>query len=299
MRLEQQLNTRLRKEAKIISLVFTPFFVPFLILTVILFFTHLTLTLSERDIFIVLDLVFRFTIVLPLISIFFLHKINHLSFNNNVSPYDKIVGAFMVSTLCYLFIAIVLLELGFTIINSTILSFISVLLLFTLISYKWEKEAKVTGVIDEYDLMPLHTLNKRKEQFMPLILTLISYIFCAIMMFRKGLPWYLNAIIITSILILVIHILINTKWKISEHMTAMGAVTGSIIALANIFSYNPIQGISLSIILTSILASARLILEKNSLTELLFGYLIGFICALIALNNTLYHYISTIFTYNL
>lgn len=285
--------------ARFISYIFTPFSVPFLSLAVILLFTHLTFTLSRYDIFLVLDIVFRFTIVLPLISIFFLHKINHLSFNSKISVYDKLIGAFMVSTLCYLFIYIVVSELGQSPLHANFISITSVLLLFFLIPYKWRKEAKVKGIIDEYDAMPLDTLNRRKQRYMPLILTLISYIFCAMMMFKKALPWYLNAIIITSILILIIHLCINIKWRVSEHMAAIGAVTGGIIALSNVFSYNPLAAICVSTIIAGLLGSARMILQRHTVGEVLIGYFVGLSCSLIALNNTFYHYISTIFTYKL
>lgn len=287
----------LLRGAKLISFVFTPFYVPLLSFVIILLFTHLSLTISKYEVFYILDIIFRFTIVLPLISIFFLHSINHLSLIDQVSTPQKCLGSLMVSTLCYLFIYTVLLELGQTMLYANIVSCIGVLLLFTLIPYKWRKDAKVTGLVDEFDLLPLGTLNQRKARFMPLILTLISYIFCAMMMFKKVLPWYLNSIIIASILVTAILLCINRWLRISEHMASIGAVTGGIISLTKLFEYNPLFGICLLIAIAGVLGTARMYLKHNNIGEIFLGYLIGLSCSLIAFNNTCYHYISTIFTY--
>ena len=285
------------KGAKLISFAFTPFLVPFLAFCTLLFFTRLNATFSRGEIFRILDIVFRFTIVLPLISIFLLHKLNHFSISRQITFYQQTVGSFMVSTLCYSFIFIVLAEMGFSYLYATIVSAISVLVLFLTLTYRWRKGIKVRGVRDEYDLIALSILNRRQDRFMPLLVTLISYIFCALMMLKKHLPWYLNAIIFASILILCIHLLINAKLRVSEHMAAMGALTGGFISLTKLFEYDPLIGISISIFIAGLLGTSRMLLKHNNAWEILLGYLIGVACSLIALNNTCYHYISSIFTY--
>ena len=254
--IEGQIIIRL---AKIISFIFNPILVPLLSIIILLFFTHLSITFTRQELFRIIDVVFRFTIVLPFMSIFLLHKLNHFSLSPNVTTYQRIVGSFMICSLCYLFIAIVMKELSFSFYASNIIASCCVLALFIL----------------------------------------ISYIFCAMMMFKKSLPWYISAIIIASILILAVHLLLNRKWRISEHMAAMGGVTGGILALNKLFEYDPLPGIIFSISLAGLLGTSRMILKHNNLGELLFGYLVGLGCSLIALNNTFYHYISTIFTYKL
>lgn len=294
--IEGQIIIRL---AKIISFIFNPILVPLLSIIILLFFTHLSITFTRQELFRIIDVVFRFTIVLPFMSIFLLHKLNHFSLSPNVTTYQRIVGSFMICSLCYLFIAIVMKELSFSFYASNIIASCCVLALFIVIPYKWNKTSKIRSTRDEYHLLALSILNRRQDRYMPLVVTLVSYIFCAMMMFKKSLPWYINAIIIASILILAVHLLLNRKWRISEHMAAMGGVTGGILALNKLFEYDPLPGIIFSISLAGLLGTSRMILKHNNLGELLFGYLVGLGCSLIALNNTFYHYISTIFTYKL
>lgn len=281
--------------ARILSRIFTPFSFPFLSFLILFVFTHLSISFRARDTFYILEIVFRFTIILPIISIFFLHKINHLSYIEQ-HPRERTIGSFMISTFCYLFIFIVLMELKMPTQYNYIISIIMVLTLFIIIPQKWRFDENMNGLYSNKHSV-LSDLNKREQRFMPFLLTIISYIFCTFIMLKQNLPWYLNGIIISALFILVVLFIINAKWRVSEHMAAIGGVTAGVITFSNIFFYNPIKWVCILVILAGALGTARIILKHNNLGEIFAGFIIGLSCTLIALNDTCNHYISTVIKY--
>jgi len=120
----------------------------------------------------------------------------------------------------------------------------------------------------------------RRKRFVPYILTILCYIACLVMMFRMSLPKYMIGIIVASLLAMIICILINLKWKISEHMTAVGGVVGGLIAFSFMFNYNPLFWLSLFILIAGALGSARIMLHHHTLPEVLAGFSVGFCCAI-------------------
>ena len=67
-------------------------------------------------------------------------------------------------------------------------------------------------------------LSDRKKRYVPILLTIISYVFCLMMMHKLNIPWYMTGIILASLVVLVICIIVNLKWKLSEHMAGMGGI---------------------------------------------------------------------------
>ena len=177
-----------------------------------------------------------------------------------------------------------------------IVSSVMVLTLFILVPMKWRADVRLDGLAqDNYGV--LSDLNRREQRFMPLLLTIISYTFCTFIMLKQDLPWYLNGIILSALMILIILLIINARWRVSEHMAAIGGVTAGVIAFSDLFLYNPIKGICVLVLVAGALGSARMILKHNNLGEIFAGLIIGLSCTLIALNDTCNHYISAIFKY--
>lgn len=127
-------------------------------------------------------------------------------------------------------------------------------------------------------------LSERKKRYVPILLTIISYIFCLLMMHKLNIPWYMTGIILASLLMLIICIIVNLKWKLSEHMAGMGGIVGGLISFSALFGYNPIWWLCLFIFIAGILGSARIVLGHHSLGEVLYGFAIGFICAVLVLH---------------
>lgn len=129
-----------------------------------------------------------------------------------------------------------------------------------------------------------HDLSDRKKRYIPFVLTIISYIFCLLMMHRLNIPWYMTGIILAALIMQVICIVVNLKWKLSEHMAGMGGIVGGLISFSALFEYNPIWWLCIFIIIAGVLGSARIILRHHTLGEVLYGFAVGLICSLLVLH---------------
>ena len=206
--------------ARITSIVFTPFSIPFLAFLVLFLFSYLRIMpILYKGI--VLGIVYCFTILTPTITIFLFRKIN-----------------------------------GFA----------------------------------------RQELSERKKRYVPILLTIISYVFCLLMMRKLNIPWYMTGIIFVSLVISIICILVNLKWKLSEHMAGMGGIIGGLVSFSALFSYNPVVWLCLFILIAGILGSARIVLGHHTLGEVLSGFLVGLVCSFLILHPA-YNLIFRVFLF--
>ena len=127
-------------------------------------------------------------------------------------------------------------------------------------------------------------LGERKRRFMPFLLTITSYVFCLVMMHRLNIPWYMTGIILAALIMMVICIVVNLKWKLSEHMAGVGAIVGGLVSFSALFGYNPVWWLYLFILIAGVLGTARIILQHHTLGEVLVGFAAGLICSLLVLH---------------
>lgn len=127
-------------------------------------------------------------------------------------------------------------------------------------------------------------LGERKRRFMPFLLTITSYVFCLVMMHRLNIPWYMTGIILAALIMMVICIIVNLKWKLSEHMAGVGAIVGGLVSFSALFGYNPVWWLCLFILIAGVLGTARIILQHHTLGEVLVGFAVGLICSLLVLH---------------
>ena len=206
--------------ARITSIVFTPFSIPFLAFLVLFLFSYLRIMpILYKGI--VLGIVYCFTILTPTITIFLFRKIN-----------------------------------GFA----------------------------------------RQELSERKKRYVPSLLTIISYVFCLLMMRKLNIPWYMTGIIFVSLVISIICILVNLKWKLSEHMAGMGGIIGGLVSFSALFSYNPVVWLCLFILIAGILGSARIVLGHHTLGEVLSGFVVGLVCSFLILHPA-YNLIFRVFLF--
>ena len=103
-------------------------------------------------------------------------------------------------------------------------------------------------------------------------------------MHKLNIPWYMTGIILAALVVQIICIIVNLKWKLSEHMAGIGGIIGGLISFSELFGYNPVWWLCLFILIAGILGSARIILSHHTLGEVLSGFAIGMICALLVLH---------------
>ena len=194
--------------SRLVSALFTPFSIPFLAFLALFLFSYLSIMPIQYKL-IVLGIVYCFTIMMPVLTIFIFRKIN-----------------------------------GFS----------------------------------------AQELSERKKRYTPFFLTIISYVFCLVMMNRLNIPWYMSGIILAALIMMVICVIVNLKWKLSEHMAGAGAVIGGLGAFSAPFRYKPAWWLCGFIMVAGVLGTARIILRHHTLGEVLGGFAVGLVCALMVLH---------------
>lgn len=203
-----QTDKTLIRISRVVSMVFTPFSIPFLAFFILFVFSYLRIMPLMYKV-IVLGVVYCFTILMPTLTIFLFRKIN-----------------------------------GYT----------------------------------------SEEMGERKHRYMPFLLTILSYVFCLVIMYRLNIPWYMTGIILVALLVMLICLMLNLRWKLSEHMAGVGGIVGGLVAFSALFGYNPVWWLCVFILIAGILGTARLILSHHTTGEVLGGFIVGLICSLLVLH---------------
>ena len=103
-------------------------------------------------------------------------------------------------------------------------------------------------------------------------------------MHRLNIPWYMTGIIFASLIVMIICVIVNLKWKLSEHMAGAGAIIGGLVAFSALFGYNPVGWLCIFILVAGVLGTARIILQHHTLGEVMGGFAVGLICTLLVLH---------------
>lgn len=126
-------------------------------------------------------------------------------------------------------------------------------------------------------------LGHRERRMVPYMISIISYFTCIYVMERLHMPHFMSAIIIAALLVQIVCALINVWWKISTHTAAIGGVAGALFAFAEYLNFNPVWWLCLVILVAGVLGTSRMILRQHSLSQVVTGFGVGFVCAAIAI----------------
>lgn len=130
-------------------------------------------------------------------------------------------------------------------------------------------------------LIKTYSLDDREDRIYPLILTVCSAVIASFLIVKTEYTQVFRLLILLLITILSLVVLISTFWKISVHMTCIGAFSAYLLLLHNSYGGNTWVLYIISLLLSGILASARLHLGKHNIYQILLGFLLGNIIVLL------------------
>ena len=90
-------------------------------------------------------------------------------------------------------------------------------------------------------------------------------------------PRFTLGIIAGALVIQLVCALLNRWVKVSTHAAASGGVVGALLAFSLIFSFDPTGWLCLTVMLSGMVCTARLILRQHTLREIGWGVVIGFL----------------------
>lgn len=132
-----------------------------------------------------------------------------------------------------------------------------------------------------YNGWTLWHLREKDKRMVPYAISILSYFCCYTLMRYMHLPHFMSAIIMSALFVQVVCALFNIWFKVSTHMAAIGGVTGGVVAFSLIFGFNPVWWLSILILLSGLVGTARMIMRIHTLSEICAGYLVGMITTFI------------------
>jgi len=123
----------------------------------------------------------------------------------------------------------------------------------------------------------------RERRMVPYVISIVCYSVCYYLMSMAHIPHFMGSILVAAVLIQVVCALINTWWKVSVHEAAIGGVTGALLAFAIIFTFDPIWWFCLTLFLSGIVGTSRMMLRQHSLSQIVVGWFIGCVLAFLTI----------------
>jgi len=120
-------------------------------------------------------------------------------------------------------------------------------------------------------------IDNNKERLLPLMTVAIMYALSWYFMSRVSMPPILLNIILSSLISVLISSIITVFWKISLHCIEMGGLLGFVFYLANQKDLSVLFIAFIVILVSGLVASARLYLNRHSQAQVYVGYTIGFL----------------------
>ena len=124
-------------------------------------------------------------------------------------------------------------------------------------------------------------LGQKEKRVVPYILSIV----CFYIMNLLHLPHMLTSILIVALVIQILCAIINIWWKISTHTAAIGGVTGSLIAFSLMYNFDPMWWLCLTLIVSGMVGSSRMILRQHSLEQVTSGFFLGIISSFLTIIN--------------
>lgn len=136
------------------------------------------------------------------------------------------------------------------------------------------------GILYKMGIVSDPGLNRQKERTIPFAVSAAGYIACLIFFNHINAPSWLTMFIAGGLAALVIAALVNLKWKISVHLTAMGGLVAFILRLItdNLTLFHAQAWLIAAILATGLVGTSRLMIRRHTPMQVLAGTVNGFVC---------------------
>jgi membrane-associated phospholipid phosphatase len=116
-----------------------------------------------------------------------------------------------------------------------------------------------------------------RDRVVPLLVSSVFYYLGFVLLSKVSAVPDFKLFMLATVMVIIVLLLISFKWKISNHMAAIGGLAGTIFALSFRSGVNPVYSILIIVLVSGLVGTARLILEKHNIWQILAGYGLGFL----------------------
>lgn len=136
------------------------------------------------------------------------------------------------------------------------------------------------SVLRHFKMVKNLHVDVREQRLIPYLFTALCYGVAAYYLYFHHSPQWLVMFMVGSALAVLVMALINLKWKISAHMAGIGGVVGLIFQIhrQGLGAFNLLWILCIVILVAGLLGSARMVLKKHDIWQVVTGALVGFLC---------------------
>lgn len=139
------------------------------------------------------------------------------------------------------------------------------------------------GVLRSLGRISSYRVDDRHERLLPLLVGTICYLLCAITLAKIPSVVFLRKFMVAAACCEVLCLVVSLRWKISLHLTGMGAVVALLVVMNIAGVGHMLIPLSVAILGAGALASARLYLGCHNGMQVLAGFGGGFLVATLAM----------------
>lgn len=141
------------------------------------------------------------------------------------------------------------------------------------------------GVLHNFRIVKNKRLDDPKERFYPYLFTILCYVGAAFYLNHAHAPMWFVMFLAGCALTCIVSTIVNLRWKISAHMGGMGGLVALLyqIHIQGLGAFNIFHLLCVTIILSGIVGTSRLILRRHSFLQVMAGFINGCICVTIAI----------------
>ena len=136
------------------------------------------------------------------------------------------------------------------------------------------------SVLTHFKLVKDLHVDQREQRLLPYLFTALCYGVAAYFLFYRHSPQWFVMFLVGSALTVIVLALINLKWKISAHMAGIGGVIALVyqIHVQGLSAFYLLWLLCIIIVVAGLLGSARMVLKRHNIWQVLAGLLVGFLC---------------------
>ena len=136
------------------------------------------------------------------------------------------------------------------------------------------------SVLRHFKLVKDLHVEVREQRLIPYLFTVLCYAVAAYYLYYCHAPQWFTMFMVGSAITVLLMALINLKWKISAHMAGIGGVVALIyqIHVMGLSAFDLLWLLCFAIIVAGALGSARMVLRRHDIWQVLAGAVVGFLC---------------------
>ncbi len=138
------------------------------------------------------------------------------------------------------------------------------------------------GVLRSLGRISDFKVDNRHERWLPLLIGTICYVLCAVTFAKIPSAIFLRKFMVAAACCEAMCLVVSLRWKISLHLTGMGAVVAMLVVMNIIGVGNMLVPLMVAILCAGALASARLYLGCHNGAQVLAGFCGGFAVTVLA-----------------